>query len=453
MSARVARRPLLLLALGAFGGAACTPKDADKAPPVTAVSDAATSAAAPPVEPAEARPPKPTNVLLLSIDCLRADMPWAGYPRPIAPRLTEFARGAVDYTQAYALSSYTSMSVGGMLSGRYPGELKRDGYFFGTYAKDNLFFPELLQSAGVFTAAAHAHGYFAKSGLEQGFDRWELVPDLKWNNKTDENVTSKELLAIAERMLSEPRASKGPFFAWFHFLDPHDRYVPHDKDKDEEPIFWGKTLRDRYDAEVTYTDRYVGRLLDFVAKQPWAKETAIVLTADHGEAFGEHGQYAHGFELWQNLVRIPLLIAVPGAAPRKIDTPRSTLDLAPTILELLQVPAPPEMTGKSLLGEVRGAPAEARDVMIDLPATSDNDRRRALIHGDLKVIGSGANDLVQVYDLKADPEEKAPIRGTDASKEIVAIYKERQKSITDVPPTKCKEDCLNGAYRRKEKSP
>ncbi|WP_394827570.1 sulfatase [Pendulispora albinea] len=386
---------------------------------------------------------KPLNVVLITIDCLRADMPWAGYPRPIAPRLTEFAARAVEYTHAYALSSYTSMSVGGFLSGRLPGELKRDGYFFGTYAKENLFFPELLQDAKVFTAAAHAHGYFKKSGLEQGFDAWEIVPNLKWNNTTDENITSPELEAIAERLLSDPRAELGRLFAWVHFLDPHDKYMPHDG------ISWGKTQRDRYDGEITYTDRYIGKLLDFIAARPWGPRTAVIITADHGEAFGEHKQYVHGFELWENLVRVPLLVSIPGVAPRKIDTPRSAIDLAPTVLDLFGVPTSPDFLGKSLVPEIRGAAEPTRDILVDLPATSDNDRKRAFLHGNLKVIAAGEADLAQVFDIKEDPGELSPIRGTDATKEIVALYKERQRSIRDVPPTKCKEGCLNGGYRKK----
>src|SRR6185503_8802945 len=104
--------------------------------------------------------PKDLDVILISVDSLRADMPWAGYPRPIAPRLTELAKQAVDFTHAYAVSSYTSMSLGGLLAGKLPSELKRDGYFFGTYGKEVLFFPELLQRAGVYTMGGHAHGYF-----------------------------------------------------------------------------------------------------------------------------------------------------------------------------------------------------------------------------------------------------------------------------------------------------
>src|SRR5262249_29719553 len=112
-------------------------------------------------KPKELGPPRDLNILLITVDCLRADMPWAGYPRPIAPTLTALEKKSVSYTHAYSLSSYTSMSIGGMLGGRYPGEMKRDGYFFGTY-RDNVMFPERLQAAGIRTMTAHAHLYFRK---------------------------------------------------------------------------------------------------------------------------------------------------------------------------------------------------------------------------------------------------------------------------------------------------
>src|SRR3954470_17732227 len=172
---------------------------ADVAAPSACASPVASVAPAPsPVGPASN-----LNVLLITVDALRADMPWAGYPRPIAPRLTALEQRAVSYTNAYALSSYTSMSLGGMLGGRYPGEMKRDGYFFGTYHPSNVMFPELIQAAGIKTLTAHAHLYFKKgaSGFEQGFDVYELVPNLKWNSTTDENITGPEHEALAESIL------------------------------------------------------------------------------------------------------------------------------------------------------------------------------------------------------------------------------------------------------------
>jgi len=414
----------------------CSKKEAPRG-----AADAAPGVA--PVASAAAKPAIPTDldVILITIDCLRADMPWNGYERPIAPRLTELAQKSVNYTNAYSLSSYTSMSIGGLLSSRLPGELDRDGFFFGSYGEKNLFFPEILQKNGVATLAGHAHGYFKGTGLNQGFDQWEMVADLKWSNQTDENITSPDLEAIAERLLADPSLDKKRFFAWFHFLDPHDRYMDH------EGIDWGnKQTRDRYDVEVTFTDRYIGKLLDFVAKQSWSKRAAFVVTGDHGESFGEHKQYLHGFELWQNLVRVPLFFVVPGVAPRTIDEPRSAIDLAPTILDLYGLAAEPTFRGKSVVPELLGKTPEPRDILLDLPRTSDNDARRALVSGTKKIIGYGQPEYFVAYDLQADPEESKQIWSGPVFDEMRAKYKEATKSVEDAPPTKCKEGCLAGAY-------
>lgn len=451
-------RPIsLIAALVAVGCARAeeTPRQSPRAPSkVTAASQDAARGVLPNERDASSSVPRSgLNVVLITIDSLRADMPWAGYDRPIAPRLTELAARAVDYTRAYSISSYTSMSLGGMLGGRLPGEMQRDGYFFGVYAKENVLFPELLHAAGIHTLAAHAHGYFHDAGFDQGFDRWEIVPNLKWNNTTDENITSPELEAIAEKLLSDPTVTGERFFAWFHFLDPHDQYMPH-------PGIgpYGNTPRDRYDAEVTFTDRYIGQLLDFIAAKPWGARTAIIVTADHGEAFGEHHQYAHGFELWENLVRVPWLFVLPGVAPRKIGLPRSAMDLAPTVLDLFGIArnmtldggAVGGFEGTSLVSELYGAAPEPRDVVVDLPQTSDNDRRRALVHDTLKIIAFGRDTYFQLFDLESDPSESKPVTKGDAFDQMLARYRAFERNVKDIPPSKCNEGCLNGAYARKD---
>lgn len=421
--------------------------------PPSAVASAARSG--PPSVALDAGAPKPTakappgdlNVLLISVDSLRADMPWAGYPRQIAPRLTELEKRSVGYSRAYAISSYTSMSVGGMLAGRLPSELERSGFFFGVYPDRVLFFPEILQKSGVRTIGAQAHGYFKDAGFQQGFDKWEIVPGIAFKNETDPNVTGPEHEAIAERLLSDPELADKRFFAWFHFLDPHDQYVAHDQDG--IPAY-GKTLRDRYDAEVAFTDRQIGKLLDFVDKQPWGKRTAVIVTSDHGEAFGEHNQFAHGFELWENLVRVPMFFVVPGAEPRHIDVPRSTIDLAPTMLELFGVAADPGFEGKSLVAELFGKPAEPRDVILDLPMTSDNDKRRALVRGDKKLIAFGKEETLRLFDLAADPGEKIPIASGPELAEMKAAYREIATSIKEVSPYACGPGCWNREYANKK---
>jgi len=415
------------------------PKEAPGATAVPTSASSLTSAAPPAAE--APRLPKDANVVLLSIDSLRADMPWAGYPRAIAPRLTAFEKQSVSYTRAYAVSSYTSMSLGGLLGGRYPHELARDGYFFGKYAPSNEMFPEALAAAGVHTLGAHAHGYFQNAGFEQGFAEWKIVPKLKWNAQTDENVTSPELEALFEEGLGVA-AAKGRFFAWVHFLDPHDMYMGHEKDGIEP---FGKSARDKYDGEVLFTDRYVGKLLDFIEAAPWGKKTIVIVTADHGEAFGEHNQTRHGFEIWENLVRVPLMVRVPGVAARHVDTPRSAVDLAPTILETFGVARSPALAGTSLVPELLGATEPPRPVVVDLPATSNNDRRRAVVSGKWKLTTYGQNELyAKLFDLEADPAEEHPItKGEDFDK-MRAVYKEATAKVKDVMPTTCGKGCLEG---------
>ncbi|WP_437339221.1 sulfatase [Sorangium sp. So ce394] len=456
---RLARRRLaaaLALAL-VSAGAGCsregdghppparTPEPTARQEPAAAGSQAAAAESAAPADgsaaavkeggaagPPAAQRPK-MNVLVISIDSLRADMPWNGYERDIAPRLTAFEKKAVSYTRHYAISSYTSMSVGGFLAGRYPSEVERSGYFFGNYPDSVLMFPELLQKAGVRTMTAHAHFYFdQKAGFRQGFDVYEIVPGLSADNTTDRNVTSPGHLELAIKMLSDKANTSGTFFAYFHFLDPHDVYMTHEG---IEPF--GKRARDKYDGEVKFTDMHVGKLLDFVAQQPWGKDTAIIITADHGEAFGEHKMYRHGFEVWDVLTHVPLMIQAPGGiTPRRIDVPRSSIDLAPTILDMTGAPPEPSFPGKSLVPELYGASAETRDVIVDLPRTSDNDRRRALISGRHKLIAYGDDDAFELYDVVADPGETKDIKREQGAvfEAMKAIYRERSAAIKDVCP-------------------
>jgi arylsulfatase A-like enzyme len=405
--------------------------------PVTKDAGAPAASSAPAVA---AAPPKDANVILLSVDSLRADMPWSGYPRPIAPRLTDFEKTAVSYTHAYSISSYTSMSLGGLLGGRIPSELRRSGYFFGTYQRD-VFFPKLLQQAGVRTMGVMAHMYFKAAGFEQGFDDWVLVPGITFDPNTDRDVTSPQSEEAAEKLLGDAANASRRFFFWAHFLDPHDLYMRH------EGIDWGSQPRDRYDAEVTFTDGYLGKLLDFIAAQPWAGRTVVIVTSDHGEEFGEHGMTRHGFELWQTLVRVPLMIRAPGAAPRRIDLPRSGIDLAPTILGFFGVVPDPSYEGKSLVGEAYGATPEDRDVVVDLPVTSDNGKRRALVHDSEKLLCFDNDSYCKLYDVEKDPLEKTPLKGDDLAA-MRDRYQELLKRIKEVPPYACGAGCLNNAYKK-----
>jgi arylsulfatase A-like enzyme len=402
------RRALVAL-LACLVSTACSksqPTDSERtsSAPATRPSEAAAPAPAP-APSAEAKPapklPPALNVLLITVDSLRADMPWNGYSRPIAPNLSKLAERSAVYTNAYAGSSYTAKSVATILSGRYPSTLYRDGYFFAKYPASDTFLAELLAARGVRTIGFHAHLYFGKGkGLEQGFDEWRLVPGITFDPETDNYVTSDKMTALAIELLSNPKNTDHQFFAWGHYMDPHDKYQKHK----ESPDF-GNKGRDKYDSEVWYSDYWIGKLLDWAQSKPWWKNTAVIISADHGEAFGEHGMYRHAFEVWEALARVPLMISGPAIQARRIEARRSHIDLAPTILELMGQPVPANFQGKSLVPELLGAEPESHEpILVELTEDSHNPYRRALIAGKYKLIDFGQSKY-ELYDLADDPGE------------------------------------------------
>ena len=417
--------------------AAVAPQAAVDVRPVTSASASSSSTAstAGTASTASAAESARLNVILVTVDSLRADMPWAGYPRPIAPRLSALQAQSVSYAHAYATSSFTSKSIPGILTGRYPSELARTGAFFTKYLTPGDFVCKALDGEGIPCVAGHAHAYFGKgqAGFETGFRTWNIVPGIAFDYQTDPYVTSDKLTALAITTLSAPDLASParPFFAWFHYMDPHDLYQAHA----DSPHF-GKRPRDLYDEEVFWTDAWIGKLLDFVDAQPWAARTAIIVSADHGEAFGEHGVTRHAHEVWEELVRVPLFVRVPGLKPRVIDTPRGHVDLAPTFVELLGATSVPRLRGTSLVPELRGGPTTPRDVIVDLPQDELNERRRALIHGPLKLISFGMDSRFALYDLDADPKEATDLSRTspDRLAEMRALYKQISATIVESAP-------------------
>jgi arylsulfatase A-like enzyme len=369
-------------------------------------------AAAPRIASAADLVPKGLNVVLITVDTLRADLGFAGNPKPLSPNLDRLAARAVVFDRAYSLASYTGKSVGPLMTGKYPSETHRGWGHFNSYPRDDVMVAERLQKAGVHTVGVQAHWYFAPTfGLSRGFDTWDLsaVPP-GGGHDDDALVTGGKLTDAVLKVLSNAEHTSRQFFAWIHYLDPHSEYARHPGAPD-----LGSGMRALYDGEVWYADQQIGRVLDLVEREPWGKNTAIIVTSDHGEAFGEHHMIRHGFELWEELVRVPLVVYVPGAPPHRVAVRRSAIDLVPTILDLFQVPAPDGtdrndfVSGQSLAADIflpRSYEPQQRDIFIDMPAGPHNDERRAFIHDDTKLYVAGGVRY-QLFDLAADPEEKA----------------------------------------------
>jgi arylsulfatase A-like enzyme len=256
------------------------------------------------------------------------------------------------------------------------------------------------------SAQAYWYFYLKGYGLERGWDRLDHSSAPRTISiEGDSYVSGDKLADVAIGELERLARSKARFFFWTHWVDPHSEYVRHD-DHD-----FGSGSRERYDSEVSFVDAAVGRVLDSLDRLGLSDKTVVIITSDHGEAFGEHGMIRHGFEVWEELVRVPLILHVPGAPPGRIDAPRSLIDVAKTILDVFDVSVQGEgdfVRGTSLLKDAFLGKAESpaqRPVLVDMPQGPHNQERRAFIQGGRKLITSSGR-TIGIYDLARDPEEK-----------------------------------------------
>ncbi len=379
-----------------------------------------------PAEPSEAAleaaartlPERP-NVVLITIDTLRWDLGYMGNERPLSKRLDELAARSTVFERAYSLASYTSKSLGPALIGKYPSETRRDWSHFDRFPSAEKFVQERLQAAGIRTISVQGYWYFFHKtyGFERGFDVLDssAAPKLILI-EGDRRVNSDAVSDVAIQRLQEVVETDEQFYLWAHYVDPHAEYVPH------EEFDFGRDERARYDGEVAFVDKHVGRVLDAIAEGPAADRTIVIITSDHGEAFGEHGLIRHGFEVWEELVRVPLIVYVPGAEPSRVQARRSIVDVVPTILDAFGQPIPRAddveegdpnfVRGESLLRDVLAPPDESlqeRLVLVDMPEAPNNRERLAFYDGPHKLIVSQGR-VLGVYDLDEDPGERKNLK-------------------------------------------
>ncbi len=381
--------------------------------------------------------PEHLNVVLISIDTLRHDEGAAsGSARPVTPNLDRLAQDSVVYDRAYSLASYTAKSVGPFLLGKYSSETHRDWSHFNRFTNKDVFVAQRLQQGGVHTVSVQGYWYFfLNTGLERGFDviNKSAAPALVTVDG-DSNTNGDKVSDAALAELAKPELLQQPFFMWIHYVDPHSEYVPH------EGFDFGPSSRQRYDGEVAFVDHHVGRVLDALEKSLVYDHTVVIVTSDHGEAFAEHGMIRHGFELWEELVRVPLIVRVPGVTPRHLQARRSAIDLTPTILDLCGVPGPAGsdtdfIAGTSLVPDFfapAGSEPPARPVFVDMAAGPNNADRQALIEDGKKLVASGGRPL-SLYDLESDPGETKDLLDDSAQAEpMIAKFKAFRRTLREV---------------------
>jgi arylsulfatase A-like enzyme len=389
------------------------------------------------------------NVILIQADTLRADrLGCYGRTSAHTPNLDALASEGVLFENHIVNSTYTACSVPSMLTGNYQD--KHGLWYHGDILSgNNITLPERLSALGYQTAGISANPVVdVERGYAQGLDTMLTLKG---------NPPAAKMVGHAIKWLDQN--GDDPFFLWLLLIDPHFPYIPPeqfaqlfpksepfqesfswqisfahgDVTWDKESLMWGKVANEKqieqesalYEGEIAYLDSQIGVLLDHLDKQGLRDNTLIVFTSDHGEELGEHTFFcSHGHSTYDTLARVPLIIRTPNNTPLRVPQVVRTIDIAPTILNLLDIPFDNDIDGRSLAPLIRGD-----EIALPLlPAYIANgpihegfwrETPRIYVKGvegtwaslrtekwKLIRIPHPQNDIFELYDIENDPEEK-----------------------------------------------
>jgi arylsulfatase A-like enzyme/Tfp pilus assembly protein PilF len=346
------------------------------------------------------RAPRRPNLLLVTIDTLRADRLGAyGYAGAVTPALDGLAARGVRFAAAQASSPLTGPSHATILTGRYPPVtgMRENVNFILDERRETL--AQRLKAAGYATAGfVGAYPVAATFGFGRGFDVFDeglhANPGIGQGAERPGNEVADAAAAWLQRAPND-----APFFAWVHFYDPHLPYAA--------PAPLGEQFRERpYDGEIAFTDTQVARLLAAVRAGGHEPDTVVVVTSDHGEGLGEHGEATHGLLLYETTLSVPLILAGPGVPAGRVPKARAgSADIVPTVLDLLGLPVPEGLPGRRLKPSFEGGKLPSEPLYSEALFGRLNCRWAALrgwTQGDWKLVDGGETEL---FDLASDPHE------------------------------------------------
>jgi arylsulfatase A-like enzyme len=372
--------------------------------PVAAVEPSpagvAHAAAEPPPPDAQPMSDRP-DIVLVTLDTVRADhTSLHGYERPTTPVLAELGARGVVFERAYAAGNDTQTALMPLVTGLRYADSAHTRTEWPKIRDEAETIAERLHGAGYATAAVTSFTWLRRDrGFEQGFDHFDESP---WTEVHPEREITGDRAARAAGAIYEKLAGgSAPLFLWVHLFDAHGKYVEH-----PGPSF-GKKPVDRYDGEIAFVDTQLGAVVRTIERSPRAARTLLVVHGSHGEAFGEHGKEGHGNDVYDEEVRVPLVVVAPGARPARWDADAvSILDVAPTLLDYAGAPRA-GTAGVSLRAAIEGDAAFERP-----PVAIRGPRRLAIVDWPLKLVvreRKDGEDRLLLFDLAADPTEKLDV--------------------------------------------
>ena len=395
------------------------------------------------------------NVILLTIDTLRNDaLGCYGNEKRLTPFIDSLQDHCLSFTEAHSPGPYTQAAFPGILTSSYYLEYGRQKML----SEKRTVISEVLQSAGIATAAFHSNPYLSEYfGWNRG---WDVFYD-SMEDEVDDTVPYIQAAGINKKVsawLSSHTGGApgyGPFFLWAHYMDVHEPYVPERKYLDmvdpsitlNEQEMLGlfrevllkrdaadagvvESLRKLYLAHVREMDEGVREFFGILENFAVLKDSVVIITSDHGDEFGEHGGLSHDGKMYEELVHVPLLIYEPAREKKEVNGLLvSTLDIPPTIVSLFGLNPVDAFEGHSLLPRerypVKGVFGEA----VDKHGSKEKGEEKEVhyyLEGGLKIIYCETDDSWELYDLRADPEEHRNIIETSpATEDLKKVIKPR----------------------------
>ena len=335
----------------------------------------------------------PIGLVVITLDTTRADRlsPY-GYANVSLPHLERIAREGVIFEQATSVAPLTLPAHTSLFTGLLPPNHGVRDNSDHALADAHTTLADTLLARGFRTSAAVASIVLGPDrGLQQGFEQYHAVPDESRETPGGHQRRADAVMNDAIRWLDTVGDSR--FFLWTHLYDPHRPYDP------PEPYAttYGHNL---YVGEIAFADAQIGRLLQALDERKLLDRTVVVVAGDHGESLGGHGERDHGIFIYEDVVRVPLIVRAPALRPARIDEIVRLTDVMPTVLELLDVP-PPAGDGVSLVDLMNG---RARDLNLEAYSESMYPQRlgwsplRALRAGQFKLIDAPRPELYDLYD-------------------------------------------------------